>query len=81
MHAFKQFFGNNNAQQQQGGVNALLGKAMAFAGQQSGGDQNAMNHASETVMKMVMKHKMHSMLNGGSAPSFSDMSKVMSLLS
>lgn len=65
VNAVKQFFGNNE-HKEQGGINALVGKAMSIAGQHASGSDkhDAMNHASETIMKMAMKHKMHNMLGG-----------------
>ncbi|WFD18800.1 hypothetical protein MCAP1_001011 [Malassezia caprae] len=73
--AFKQMFGQGG--QQSGGTDALIGKALSLV-QQHGGDSDAMNHASETVMKLVMKHKMQSMLGGGGG---GNLSGLMSLLS
>lgn len=63
--AVKQFFGNNE-HKNEGGLSALMGKAMSIAGKnaQNGQKEDAMHHASETVMKMAMKHKMHSMFSG-----------------
>ena len=59
--AVKQFFGNNE-HKNEGGLSALMGKAMSIAGKNApdGQKEDAMHHASETVMKMAMKHKMHS---------------------
>ena len=63
--AVKQFFGNNE-HKNQGGLSALMGKAMSIAGKNApdGQKEDAMHHASETVMKMAIKHKMHSMFSG-----------------
>ena len=63
--AVKQFFGNNE-HKNEGGLSALMGKAMSIAGKNApnGQKEDAMHHASETVMKMAMKHKMHSMFSG-----------------
>lgn len=63
--ALKQYFGNNE-HKEPGGFNALLGKAVSFAGSKAPADgkQDAMNHAGETIMKMAMKHKMKSMFSG-----------------
>lgn len=69
--------------QPQGGVDGLVGKAMAFASSQAskngGNQQDAMNHASETVMKLMLKHKMKSMLGGGGG-GMGDASQLLSLL-
>lgn len=73
--AFKQMFGQGG--KQSGGADALIGKALSLV-QQHGGDSDAMHHASETVMKLVMKHKMQSMLGGGGG---ANVSGLMSLLS
>ena len=57
VNAVRQFFGAGGQEKQQsGGIDGLLGKAMSMAGQsagKSGGSQeNAMNHAGGTVMKV-----------------------------
>lgn len=81
VNAIKSHFGSGG--QQQGGIDALIGKAMSIAGstagKQGGGQQEAMNHASETVMKLMMKHKIKSMLGGDGGSG--DVSQLMSLLS
>ncbi|WFD22389.1 hypothetical protein MEQU1_001059 [Malassezia equina] len=74
--AFQHMFGQGG-QKQGGGTDALIGKALSLV-QQHGGDSDAMHHASETVMKLVMKHKMQSMLGGGGG---GNLSGLMSLLS
>ena len=63
--AVKQFFGNNE-HKSQGGLSALMGKAMSIAGKHApdGQKEDVMHHAGETVMKMAMKHKMNNMFKG-----------------
>jgi len=73
--AFQHLFGQGG--KSSGGTDALIGKALSLV-QQHGGDSDAMHHASETVMKLVMKHKMQSMLGGGGG---GNLSGLMSLLS
>ena len=80
--AIKSYFGGGS-HQKQGGIDSLIGKAMSVASSNAskhgGNQQDAMNHASETVMKLVMKHKLKSMLGGGGGGG--DVSQLMSLLS
>lgn len=75
----RKFFGGGG-QQQGGSIESLIGHAMSLAGKQSGGNQSAMDHASETVMKLVMKHKLQSMMGGGGG-GLGGASQLMSLLS
>lgn len=83
VNAIKSHF-SGGGQQSQGGIDSLIGKAMASAGslasKQGGSEQNAMNHASETVMKLVMKHKLKSMFGMGGYD-MNDASQLMGLLS
>ncbi|WFD26224.1 hypothetical protein MNAN1_001201 [Malassezia nana] len=72
--AFQQMFGQGGQQANGGSTDMLISKAISLV-QKHGGDSEAMNHASETVMKLVMKHKLQSMLGGG------NLSGLMSLLS
>lgn len=75
--AFQQIFGQGG-QQANGGTDVLISKAITLV-QKHGGDSEAMNHASETVMKLIMKHKLQSMLGGGGGGG--NLSGLMSLLS
>ncbi|PKI85658.1 hypothetical protein MVES1_000290 [Malassezia vespertilionis] len=74
--AFRKHLTGGN--QNQASLDSILGKAMSQAGaaaaKSGGNQQNAMDHASQTVMKLAMKHKLNSMMGK------SDYSEIMSLL-
>ncbi|WFD32331.1 hypothetical protein MSPP1_003376 [Malassezia sp. CBS 17886] len=82
--ALQSHFGSGQ-QQQGGGMDGLLNKAMSIAGGsfdqsgQQGSKQDAMDHAKTTIMKLMIKHKVNSALGGGGGgPDLSSLMKMIS---